>query len=166
MTIALGFGPLDFDGLCLRKGFVRALASLDHGAFHEWNAPYGAKCMLPSTEISPNVFYKQFGSPTGTAAVRRTMVPFVALQGRVDIGIAFGVTVFVVRDPTMPNGIRIHTAYPSPSILKNEQTHDRLDYTKCLGVLYARLYELFTDLWHCRCSIMRIQADTNCRGKD
>ncbi|HCP66074.1 MAG TPA: hypothetical protein DIU09_15990 [Hyphomonadaceae bacterium] len=74
--------------------------------------------LATGTEISPNVFYKQFGTPTGTAAVRRNMVPFVAPQGRVDIETAFGVTVFVVRDPTMPNGIRIHTAYPSPPFSK------------------------------------------------
>ena len=41
-----GFGLLELDGLCLAKGFVRASALLDDGAFHEWNAPYGAKRML------------------------------------------------------------------------------------------------------------------------
>jgi hypothetical protein len=74
--------------------------------------------LATGTELSPNVFYKQFGSPTGTAAVRRNMVPFVAPQGRVDIETTFGVTVFVVPDPTMPNGIRIHSAYPSPPFSK------------------------------------------------
>lgn len=64
-------------------------------------------------EVSPGVFYREFSSPTGTAAVRRDVLPFVRPQGRVSIETAYGVYVVTRPDTGMPGGWRVQTAYPS-----------------------------------------------------
>ncbi|WP_157893581.1 hypothetical protein [Aquidulcibacter paucihalophilus] len=71
--------------------------------------------LATGTETKPGsgTYYKVFGAPTGTAAVRREMVPIFRPEGRVDIETTFGVIVVTRPDPTMPGGIRVHTAYPT-----------------------------------------------------
>jgi len=64
-------------------------------------------------EVSPGVFYREFRSPTGIAAVRRDMVPLIRPQGRVRFETPYGVLVVTRPDTTMPQGFRIHTAYPT-----------------------------------------------------
>ena len=64
-------------------------------------------------EVEPGVFYKEFSSPTGTAAVRREAIPFVRPQGRVHFETAYGVLVVTKPDANMPGGFRVQTAYPT-----------------------------------------------------
>ena len=64
-------------------------------------------------EVSPGVFYREFSRPTGTAAVRRDVLPLVRPQGRVSLEAAYGVYVVTRPDTGMPGGWRVQTAYPS-----------------------------------------------------
>lgn len=64
-------------------------------------------------EVSPGVFYREFSSPTGTAAVRRDMIPLIRPQGRVNFEDAYGVLVVTRPDQGMPGGFRVQTAYPT-----------------------------------------------------
>jgi hypothetical protein len=69
--------------------------------------------LATGTEISPGVFYKEFSSPTGTAAVRRDIIPIVRPQGRVGFEAAYGVLVVTRPDSGMPGGFRVQSAYPT-----------------------------------------------------
>ena len=64
-------------------------------------------------EVSPGVFYREFSSPTGVAAVRRDMIPLIRPQGRVGFETTYGVLVVTRPDADMPGGWRVQSAYPT-----------------------------------------------------
>lgn len=108
-----------------RQFLMNMMQPISNGMFSIYKARHStftslesANALVSSTlatgaEVSPGLFYKEFSSPTGTAAVRRDMIPIVRPQGRVNFETAYGVLVVTRPDTGMPGGFRVQTAYPT-----------------------------------------------------
>lgn len=117
-TIALHVGK--------SRGFLMAqMQAISNGNFSAYRTRHStfpsleaANALVSATlsqgrEVSPGVFYREFDRPTGTAAVRRDMVPLFRPQGRIRFEDAYGVLVVTRPNPDMPGGFHVQTAYPT-----------------------------------------------------